>query len=266
MGRFAPSQGHAGRPSAAPLSARPGTCPSPHPSEAPEAPQRAGRCGPPRGAPRPSSPFQLSPRRQGGRARSDPDTPMPGRAGAQAEGRFAARGVSQLVSEPGRVLALGARCRACVPITRADTRGSAGESGSSPRPPGPVQSEHTPPPTQRTRLAHAGRFPPRTGRRQAPDSRARPHRPAAARTGPPLPPAPARAGARSTFFVCSAGAPPPPSTSPSPRPPRTRPANEARRRRAGPGVLSAPRPPIGRALHPAGARPAGPRGGARGPK
>ncbi|XP_027426190.1 basic proline-rich protein-like [Zalophus californianus] len=205
---------------------------------------------------RPTAPFPFPARSPPPRARSDPDTP-----------RLAARGVSRLVvSEPGRILALSARCSSRVPITRAGTWGSAAESGSAPRSPGPVQSEHTPPPAQLTRLAHAGRFPPGTGRGQALGSRARPHRPAAARTGPPLPPGAARAGARSTFFVCSARAPPPPATSPPPRPPRTRPANEARRRRAGPGVLSAPCPPIGRVLHPVGVRPAGPRGGARGPR
>lgn len=75
------------------------------------------------------------------------------------------------------------------------------------------------------------------------------------------PPRAARAGARSTFFVCSSSAPPARHV---PRPTRPmRAANEVRRRRAGPWVLSAPRPPVGCALHPSpGAGPAGLRGGA----
>lgn len=246
----------------------PGTCPTLHPSRLPR--PRSARAGAdPRGTPHGPlpGPSSLPAAREGWRARTRTSR-VPGRAGAQAEGRLAARGASQLVvSEPGRI-------QASAPASPLHGQGpgvwrQSRDVAPGPRSPGPVQCEHTPPPAQLTRRAHAGRFPPRTGRAQAQRSRARPYRPAAARTGPPLPPGTARAGARSTFFVCGARAPPPPGAPPPParlprrvrlparhvpppRPPRTRPANEARRRRAGPGVLSAPRPPIGRALHPAG--------------
>nr|XP_059857118.1 basic proline-rich protein-like [Delphinus delphis] len=116
-----------------------------------------------------------------------------------------------------------------------------------PRIPGPIRSERTPPPAPLTRIAHAGKLLGRAGRWLP--VRAGPHLPAAAHTRLPLPPGAARAGARSTFFVCSASAAPPPARLPvtclPPRPPQVRPANEARRRRAGPGVLSEPRPPVG---------------------